>query len=339
MKMMERKKRMMVPGRMMLGMMMFGMMMLLLLTGCSGHEKDKLVIGHQFGVAYAPLYIMKEQQLLEKRMPGVTISYEQFGGPTAIREGMVSGDIDVGFMGISPVLVGIDNGMPWRYLTGLSSNRVAVVSKNPQMHSLQDVTDTDRIAILSPGCTQHVLLSVLAKKQLGQARILDSQLVSMTHPDATNAMLSDTEITMHVITPPYLEQELAAGMHLVADGEEIMGEPFTFICGVAMEEDMEQDPARMALFMEALQEATDYINNHMEEACEILAPVYGITKEELKEQMTYNGTIYSTKLQGIEAMSEAMAQTGFIKTQPEEARLFFAEEIRAGNNDDQTKTE
>ena len=80
---------------------------------------------------------------------------------------MLSGEIDFGFMGVAPVLIGIDNGMEWRYAAGLSSNEVAVVTSREDMKSLKDVTDKDRIAILSPACTQHVLLCMLAEEQLG----------------------------------------------------------------------------------------------------------------------------------------------------------------------------
>ena len=53
-----------------------------------------------------------------------------------------------------------------------------------------------------------------------------------------------------------------------------------------------------------------FINNDMDNAVKKLAPAYGISEEELKEQMSYNGTIYSTQLTGVEKMSEAMARMG-----------------------------
>ena len=56
----------------------------------------------------------------------------------------------------------------------------------------------------------------------------------------------------------------------------------------------------------------DYINNNMEEVIGILAPVYGITEEELREQMSYGGTIYSGTLQGVETIKTAMYEMGFI---------------------------
>ncbi|MGL5437558.1 MAG: ABC transporter substrate-binding protein [Lachnospiraceae bacterium] len=282
-------------------------------AGCGKKQQDSISIAQQFGVAYAPLQIMKEKRFLEEKLPGVQIDWKQFGGPTAIREGMLNGEIDFGFMGVAPVLVGIDNGMEWRYAAGLSSNEVAIVTSREDMKSLKDVTDQDRIAILSPACTQHVLLCMLAEEQLGDARVLDNRLVSMSHPDSVNALLSGTEITAHVSTPPYISQEVAGGGTIMATGEEIMGEPFTFITCVAMEEFYEQNNDYYDVFLEALEESVNYINENRGEAVRLLAPVYGISEEELDAQMGYNGTIYSMELNGIEIFSRRMYEMGFIK--------------------------
>ena len=316
----------------------FSLMFLLLLSslalwGCRKIEQPVIGIAEQYGIAYAPLNIMKEKGILEKKLPGVTISWQQFGGPTAIRESMMNGEVDFGFMGIAPVLIGIDNGMEWKYATGISSNQVAVVTRSPDIKSLADFTEQDRIAILSPGCTQHVLLCMLADQQLGDPMALDSQLVSMSHPDALQALLSDTEITAHVATPPYIQQEVEAGMSVMATGEEIMGMPFTFISGVAMTDFYEEHRDWYDAFIEALDESIDYINDNMEECVQILAPVYGISEEALMEQMTYNGTIYSNRLEGIPQLSAAMEKMGLTKGNPDFDTIIF-DNVNKGNLSD-----
>lgn len=298
-------------------------LMLGLFSGCAKKAPEELNIAEQFGIAYAPLQIMKQQGLLEKRLPGVTVNWKQFGGPTAIREGMLAGEIDFGFMGPSPVLMGIDHGMKWKFATGISFNEMAIMVKNPQVQKLSDLTENDRIAIISPACTQHILLCMAAEKELGDPNYFDSQLVSMSHPDAANALMTDTEVTAHLATPPYISAELEAGMHSIATGEEIMGQPFTFITGVAMEEFYQKQPEKYQAFIESLNEAIDYINTNMEDAVAALAPIYGISEEELYEQMTYQGTIYSNRLEGIDQLSEAMQRMGFIEHSPKMEEIMF----------------
>lgn len=293
--------------------MLLAVLLLLGLCGCGEKEKTTLNIAQQFGIAYAPLNIMEQLGMLEEKLPDVEINWKQFGGPTAIREAMLAGEVDFGFMGIAPVMIGYDNGMQWRYATGISANQVALVTDKEGVSSLTDFTSQDRIAILSPGCTQHILLCMLCKQQLGDYMAMDNQLVSMSHPDAMNALMSNTEVSAHFATPPYLQEELKNGMHIIADGEDIAGAQFTFISGVAMEKFYEEEPELYAAFIETLNEAIAYINENTEEAIRILAPLYGLSEAELKEQMSYGGTIYSSDLCGVEPIKEAMHDMGFLK--------------------------
>jgi len=283
------------------------------LNGCGKKETKEINIAEQFGIAYAPLQIMREQKLLEKALPGVKINWKQYGGPTPIREGMLAGEVDFGFMGAAPVLIGLDNGMEWKYATGISFNQVALVTDRPEINSITDFSDTDRISVLSPGSTQHILLCIASSKAFGDPNKFDNQIVPLSHPDAMDALIADTEVTAHFSTPPYLDKELAHGMKIITTGEEILGEPFTFITGVAMERFYEENPEGYDAVIRTLNEAIDYINNNMDEAVATLAPVYDIDEASLKKQMTYNGTIYSNQLKGIEKLSEEMYRIGLLK--------------------------
>lgn len=287
---------------------------LLPLYGCSPEEKPKEInIAEQFGIAYAPLQIMREQKLLEKALPGVKINWKQYGGPIPIREGMLAGEIDFGFMGSAPVLIGIDNGMKWKYATGISFNQVALVTDRPGINSIRDFSDEDRIAILSPGSTQHILLCIASNQEFGDPNKFDNQIVSLSHPDAMDALIADTEITAHFATPPYVDIELKHGMKIVTTAEEIMGQPFTFITGVALEAFYEERPEEYAAIILSLNTAIDYINNNLDEAVSLLAPIYGIDEAALKSQMTYHGTIYSNQLTGIDKLAEEMYRIGVLK--------------------------
>ncbi len=296
----------------------------LALAGCGAGQKTTLNIAQQFGVAYAPLEIMKANGILDKYLPaGVTANWQQFGGPTAIREAMLAGDVDFGFMGVAPVIVGAAGGMEWRYATGISRNQVAITTTKPEVKRLADFLPTDRIAVISPACTQHVLLCMAARQELGDGRALDNQLVAMSLPDAANALISGTEIVGDVSTPPYLQKELENDAHILYEGTELMGGPFTMISGVAMERFYKDYPALYEAFLSALQESVDYINDHMDEAAAQLAPVYGITEQELKEQMDYNGCIYNTELLGVEKFAQAMYEMGFVDKQLTMEELAF----------------
>ena len=219
------KKRLALPAVLLAGLLLF--------SACGTKEKKTLTIAEQFGIAYAPIQVMKDEGILETALPDVTIEWVQLGGPTAIREGMLAGDIDIGFMGIGPMLLGVDTGMDWKTFSALSANEVSFITNREDITSLADVGAEDRIAVISPGCTQHVLLCMAAEQQFGDPAKFDQQLVSLSHPDAMSAMLAGGEIVLHITTPPYADLEQQNGMHKILTGQEVMGGPFSFICGVA----------------------------------------------------------------------------------------------------------
>ncbi len=292
------------------------LLLLPLLSACGTKEKTKLTIAEQFGIAYAPIQVMKDEGLLKKALPDVEVEWVQLGGPTAIREGMLAGDIDIGFMGIGPMLLGVDTGMEWKCFSALSANEVSFVTNREDIQSLADITPEDRIAILSPGCTQHILLCMAAEQQFGDPEYFDKQLVSLSHPDALSAMLAGGEIVLHITTPPYADLELENGMHKILTGQEVMGGSFTFICGVANTGLYEKQRNVYDAFLQCLGESIEEINADLPAAAAKLAPVYGIEESMLLSAMSYGGTIYSTKLSGVDKLAEAMVEMGLLTKAP-----------------------
>ncbi len=296
-----------------------------LLSACGTKAKTKLTVAEQFGIAYAPVQVMKDEGLLESALPGVEVEWVQLGGPTAIREGMLSGDIDIGFMGIGPMLLGVDTGMEWKTFSALSQNEVSFITNRDDIQSLADIGPDDRIAILSPGCTQHILLCLAAEQQFGDPDKFDNQLVSLSHPDAMSAMLAGGEIAVHITTPPYADLELANGMHKILTGQEVMGGPFTFICGVAATSLYTDHRDIYDAFRSALREAIDEINANLPAAAAKLAPVYGVEESMLLDEMSYGGTIYGQTLRGVDKLAAAMVEMGLLSKAPTAEEYAFAD--------------
>ncbi|MDD3214221.1 MAG: ABC transporter substrate-binding protein [Eubacteriales bacterium] len=293
------------------------------LSGCGETKKTKLTIAEQFGIAYAPVQVMKDEGILEKALPDMEIEWVQLGGPTAIREGMLSGSIDIGFMGIGPMLLGVDTGMEWKCFSALSANEVSFITNREDIQSLADIQPDDRIAILSPGCTQHILLCMAAEQQFGDPDKFDEQLVSLSHPDAMSAMLAGGEIVLHITTPPYADLELENGMHKILTGQQIMGGPFTFICGVADTALYNEHKGAYDAFQQSLSQAIDEINTDLPAAAEKLAPVYGVDEELLLAEMSYGGSIYGKTLSGVEKLASAMVDMGLLSKAPSAEEYAF----------------
>lgn len=301
------------------------MALMLTLGGCGRNDGRTLRVAEQFGIAYAPLTIMKQRGLLEAALPGMRVEWVQLGGPAAMREGMLSGDIDIGFMGIGPMLIGVDAGMDWRSFGALSANEVAFVTSRDYVRSLRDLKPSDRIAVLGPGSTQYILLCMAARAEMGDPAAFDARLATLSHPDAMSAMLAGGEVALHIATPPYSSLEVAAGMRKILTGEQLMGGPFSFICGVAMNDLYEQKRPVYDAFRACLGEAIGILNDDLPAAAQALAPVYGVDPDMLLRDMSEGGTIYGMALHGVDALAREMAALGLIGRAPGRDEYAFPE--------------
>ncbi len=288
--------------------------MMLIFSSCTKKNgEETLFIAEQYGLAYAPLQIMKEKQILEALLPNTKIEWVTLSNTTSIREAMLSENVDVGFMGIPPFIIGLDNGMDWKIMSGLSKNPSGLVTYDKNIKTLADFTSADKIALPQPGSIQHILLAMACEKQFGEADRLDHLLVAMKHPDAYQSLESQSTIKAHFASPPYLFDELNnADNHLILSGEEAFGEDFTFIVGVCGRE-FYNNKKQYEAVNEGLKQAITYMKQNEAEAIALLSTSYSIDELLLKEYLTQEGMIYSQEVEGLERFVDFMLRNEYIK--------------------------
>ena len=314
---------------------------LLFLAACGGRSIDNsaaarkeaegtprgasvLVISEQYGLAYAPLQIMRLKGFLEEELPDYRISWERLGNTAAIREAMLAGRIDIGFMGIPPFLIGFDRGMKWKIFTGLSEAPLGLVTWKDDIDSLRDFSPGDRIALPQPGSIQHILLAMACERELGRADALDDILVTMNHPDGMQALLNRREVSAHFTSPPYLMEELSApDMRQVVTGTEAMGDRFTFIVGVAVDRVLREEPAAVDALRRALERSKGFMRDSQDETIDILSEEYGIDPEQLRTYLRWEGLIYSSTIRGLERFIDFMHDQSYLNNSFEEQEVLY----------------
>jgi len=70
----------------------------------------KLRIGH-LSTFYHTSFILMGTQWLEDKL-GITVKWNMFGGGPAIVDAFSRGEVDIGYIGLPPVMIGIDRGVP-----------------------------------------------------------------------------------------------------------------------------------------------------------------------------------------------------------------------------------
>lgn len=291
-------------------------MTLLLTTVACAPKKEakKIVIAEQFGLAYAPIQIMKEMHYLQELLPEYEIEWVKLGNTAAIREAVLANKLDVGFLGIPPFLIGSDHDMPWKIFSGLSSSPLGLVSSSDRIQSLSDIADDDRIILPQPGSIQHILLSMAAEKEFGDANYFDQRLSTMKHPDGMQMILADGDVKLHYTSPPYLFEELNdPSNHLVIDAQSCFGGEFTFIVGMATEA-LHENTIAFEAVVTAIDKSIALINTDKIQTLKILSKSYDYDDALLEDYIYNRGIIYNGKVRGLEDFISFMKSNDYLTT-------------------------
>jgi NitT/TauT family transport system substrate-binding protein len=151
-------------------------------------------------------------------------------------------------------------GIAVKGVAAMNSMPLYLVSVNPKVKSIADLTEADRIALPAVKTSIQALTLQMAAERIlgtGQQYRFDALTVSMGHPDAQAAMLGEKSgINAHFGSAPFMYQELAdPRAHKILDSFEVMGGPHTFNVVWATTKFHEENPKLVRAFIDALSEA------------------------------------------------------------------------------------
>src|SRR5215468_1648795 len=315
-------------------------LLLAALAGRSAAEVAQIRAAQQFGLSYLALMIMEDSKLVEKHakaagLGDIKVTWAKLGGPGAMNDALLSGGLDFATGGV-PSLITLwsktrGTGNEVRGVGALNSMPVNLVTSNPNVKSIRDFTDKDKIAVTTVKVsTQALLLQMAAAKEFGDQNYakLDPLTVSLPHPDAMTALLSGSgTVTAHFSSPPFQYQEAAKpGIRTILNNYEILGGPATFNLVWSTTKFRDTNPKAYTAFVAAFEEATATINRDKRAAAEVYKRMSG-TKEsvdELVKMMEDPLVEYTLAPKGIMKTAEFMARIGTIKEAPASWKdLFF----------------
>jgi NitT/TauT family transport system substrate-binding protein len=302
------------------------------------HAEGQLRIAQQFGLVYLLLNVAEDQKLIEKHAKAlgvpVKVDYVQLSGGNAVNDALLSGSIDVAGAGVGPLLTIWDRTAGRQNVRGVASLGnfpYYLVSTNPNVKTIADFSDKDRIAL--PAVTVSVqarILQMAAAKQWGTAQYnrLDRLTQSVPHPDATAAVIAgQTEINSHFGNPPFQDQELAGNpkAHIVLNSYDVLGGPNSATVLYATEKYVKENPKTYRAFIEALNEAAQIVAANPELAVDAyLRVTKAKTDRAFLLKVIKNPQIqFKVAPQNTLGLAQFLFQAGAIKKQPASWRDYF----------------
>jgi NitT/TauT family transport system substrate-binding protein len=313
-----------------------------LVGGAARAEVTELRLAQQYGIGYLPLHVVENQKLVQKhaQKAGITItkvSWAKFAAGNAMNEAILSGSLDIASGGVGPLLTiwsKTKGRQEVKGIASLNSMPLYLNTNNPNVKSIKDFTDKDKIALPAVKVSiQAVTLQMAAEKAFGpgQHNKLDALTVSMAHPDGLAALLSGrTEVTAHLTSPPFQYQELQdQRIRRVLSSYEVLGGPATFNTLWTTKKFRDENPKVFKAFVDALDEAMAFIKRDPQKAAEIY-----VTEEKSKvpveailEMIKDPEITFTTAPQSLMKYAEFMNKIGSIENKPASWKDVFFPEI------------
>ena len=303
-------------------------------------ESSSVRISDGYGILYLPLMVMERQRLFEKHaksagLGSIKIEWKTFDGGNVINDAMLSGALDIAGIGVPGFLTlwAKAKGNPKlevRGLTGMSSSSMYLMTRNPQVKSLKDFGEKDRIAV--PGIKTSlpaVLLQMAAAQEFGDDNYakLDPITVALPHPDAMGVMLSGRgEINSHMASPPFSYVEAATpGLHRVMNSVDVLGN-ITLDMTFTTRRFAEANPILTGEFVAAMQEACYFIASNPTKAAQIYNDVAKVKQPiaDTVKILTDPNSKFTIVPHGTMKYADFLMRVGVIKVKPENWKeLFF----------------
>jgi NitT/TauT family transport system substrate-binding protein len=228
-------------------------------------EVTEVQVAQQYGVSFLPLMVMEREKLVEKHamsagLSGMRVSWAKLAGPSVINDGLISGSVQFAATGAPSLITLWDktNGAV-KAVSAMTTYPLYLVTRNPDVKSIKDFTEKDKIAIPSVKVsTQAIVLQMAAARIWGQDQYarLDSLTIGLSHPDAMLALMSGTSgVNAHFSTSPFYEQEVKIpGVKTITTSYEILGGRASALVITATSRFREANPKTYRAFFEGLAE-------------------------------------------------------------------------------------
>lgn len=257
-------------------------MLVVALSGISASAlaEGKISIAQQFGIGYLILDVVRDQQLIEKegKKEGldIEVDWRTISGATGMNEALLSGALDVASAGVPPLLTLWDrtkDKQNVKAIASLGSMPNYLLSNNPNVKTIKDLTEKDRIAVPAAGVGfQSRTLQIETAKLYGDDdfKRFDKISVSLPHPDASAALIAGgSEINTHFSSPPFQYQALEhSNVHKILSSYDVLGGQATFNVLYTTQKFHDENPKTYKAFYRALGEAAKIINADKNAAAE-----------------------------------------------------------------------
>lgn len=262
--------------------LLLAIMPAVLMAGCASNqtaqtkEAKKVVIGYTPWTGYGALFVAKEKGMFKSR--GLDVELQSIEGVGDRKQALVANKIQAMAASLDVAVSAAGEGLPMKFVWAFDASNGAdglIVKKGKGIEKVADLKGKE-VAFHKGSASHFFLTTVLQNAGLSDK---DISAVDMKASEAASAFMAG-KVDAAVTWEPHLSKALAAGDIVLTTTKDTPG----LIADVlAVNDDLVQkDPATVQALVDALAEATDYMNKNPEDASKIIADAFKMKPEDVK---------------------------------------------------------
>ena len=314
-------------------------------AGTQAQAEGRIRIAQQFGIAYLVLDVVRDQRLIEKHGKAagldIDVDWASISGATAMNEALLAGNLDIVSAGVPPMLTLWDRTrgrQNVKAVAALGSLPNYLLTNNPQVRTLKDFGEKDRIAVPAAGVGfQSRTLQIETARLYGREQFnrFDKISISLPHPDATAALISGgLEVNAHFSSAPFYYQALDANKNVrkVLSSYDILGGPATFNVLYTTQKYRDENPRTYKAFYAALAEAAQWIRANKAQAAEVFIRQQKskLSPEFVRRILDDPENDFTIVPHRTHVYADELHKLGVLKTRAASWKDYFFEEAHAG---------
>ena len=273
--------------------------------------EDIIVVGYLPTSLDSALFVADNLGMFTKE--GLKVQLVPFRTGSELIDAANKNQIDVGYVGITPVASAIDQNSSIKIVAAVNTEGSGIVVSNTS--NITNASDFQGKKILIPkkGSIQDVLFRyMLLKNNVNPASV---NITEMDVPLMQNALKSG-KVDGFVAWEPYVSQAKVNGTGRVLINSNDIWPDIPCCVVIATNSFMNQKPNELRKFLKAHTEATDYVNTHKNETAVIVSKKLGTNVNvelEARNHIAFLSVPTSDFENNVLAMIQFQKQLGYVK--------------------------
>lgn len=291
---------------------------------------DSLNVGH-LSTMYHTSFILMGTDWLERLH--IKANWSLFGGGPAIVQAFENGEIDLGYIGLPPVMIGIDRGVPIKCVAGGHVEGTVMIA-NPEFKSLEECggkaslffKQFSGLTIACPpeGSIHDVIIRHCIKMSSFEGKI---SVKNYEWADMIPEAMADSEIHVAVGTPSLaVAAKRFCGAKMVISPDRLWPDNPSY--GIIASADMiEKSPDLILRFIEAHEKGCKFIRENPRDAARIVSEKVGVVDADFVLEVyavspKYSAAVPKEYIESTMKFSPVLHELGFISGMLEEKDIF-----------------